>query len=57
MTDVTAVAVLDSRTRPTLAVTPTLDHTTTARVGVSSGGSTGSHEATEGLTVLERHGE
>jgi enolase len=41
---------------PTLAVTPTLDHTTTARAGVPSRASTGSRKATEGLTAFDRHG-
>lgn len=47
VTDVKAVEVLDSRARPTLAVTMTLDHATTARAGVPSGASTGSREAIE----------
>jgi enolase len=39
--------VLDSRGRPTVAVTVTLDDGTTARAGVPSGASTGSREAVE----------
>lgn len=54
MTDVTTVEVLDSRTD--FGCHPDARHTTTARAGVPSGGSTGSHEAAEGLTALERHG-
>jgi enolase len=42
-----AVEILDSRARPTLAVTVTLDDGTTARAGVPSGASTGSREAVE----------
>ena len=45
--DVTAVEVLDSRSRPTLAVTVTLADGSTARAGVPSGASTGSGEALE----------
>jgi len=46
-TGVKAVEILDSRSRPTLAVTITLDDGTTARAGVPSGASTGSREAVE----------
>ena len=42
-----AVEVLDSRGRPTLAVTVRLADGTTARAGVPSGASTGSREAVE----------
>jgi enolase len=42
-----AVEVLDSRGRPTLAVTVGLDDGTVARAGVPSGASTGSGEAAE----------
>ncbi|HXY44715.1 MAG TPA: phosphopyruvate hydratase [Acidimicrobiales bacterium] len=42
-----AVEVLDSRSRPTLAVTVTLTDGTIARAGVPSGASTGSREAVE----------
>jgi enolase len=45
--EVHAVEILDSRSRPTLAVTVTLDDGTTARAGVPSGASTGSGEALE----------
>ncbi|MGD1011387.1 MAG: phosphopyruvate hydratase [Acidimicrobiales bacterium] len=44
---VKAVEILDSRGRPTLAVTVTLDDGTIARAGVPSGASTGSREAVE----------
>jgi enolase len=44
---VRAVEILDSRSRPTLAVTITLADGTTARAGVPSGASTGSREAVE----------
>jgi enolase len=44
---VTAVEILDSRSRPTLATTVTLDDGTIARAGVPSGASTGSREAVE----------
>lgn len=37
-----AVEILDSRSRPTLAVTMTLADGTSARAGVPSGASTGS---------------
>ena len=43
----TAIEILDSRARPTLAVTVTLTGGTTARAGVPSGASTGTREATE----------
>lgn len=43
----TALEILDSRGRPTLAVTVTLADGTTARAGVPSGASTGSREAVE----------
>jgi len=42
-----AIEILDSRGRPTLAVTVVLDDGTTARAGVPSGASTGSGEAVE----------
>lgn len=42
-----ALEILDSRGRPTLAVTITLADGTTARAGVPSGASTGSREAVE----------
>jgi enolase len=42
-----AVEILDSRARPTLAVTVTLVDGTSARAGVPSGASTGSREAHE----------
>ena len=42
-----ALEILDSRGRPTLAVTVTLGDGTTARAGVPSGASTGSREAVE----------
>ncbi|MGA9078547.1 MAG: phosphopyruvate hydratase [Acidimicrobiales bacterium] len=42
-----AVEILDSRSRPTLAVTMTLADGTSARAGVPSGASTGSREAVE----------
>ena len=42
-----AIEVLDSRGRPTLAVTATLADGVQARAGVPSGASTGSHEARE----------
>jgi enolase len=42
-----ALEILDSRGRPTLAVTVTLADGTTARAGVPSGASTGSREAVE----------
>ncbi len=42
-----AVEILDSRARPTLAVTVTLADGTSARAGVPSGASTGSREAAE----------
>src|SRR6201996_8471133 len=45
--DVTALEILDSRGRPTLAVTIRLADGTTARAGVPSGASTGSREAVE----------
>ena len=44
---VTAVEILDSRSRPTLATTVTLHDGTIARAGVPSGASTGSREAVE----------
>jgi enolase len=43
----TAVEILDSRARPTLAVTVSLPGGVTARAGVPSGASTGSREARE----------
>jgi enolase len=42
-----AVEVLDSRARPTLAVTLTLSNGSSVRAGVPSGASTGSGEAVE----------
>ena len=42
VTGVEAVEILDSRSRPTLAVTMTLGDGTAARAGVPSGASTGS---------------
>ncbi len=47
VTGVEAVEILDSRSRPTLAVTMTLGDGTVARAGVPSGASTGSQEAVE----------
>jgi enolase len=47
ITDVSALEILDSRGRPTLAVTVRLADGTTARAGVPSGASTGSREAVE----------
>jgi enolase len=47
VTDLTALEILDSRARPTLAVTVRLADGTTARAGVPSGASTGSREAVE----------
>ena len=45
--ELTALEILDSRGRPTLAVTVRLGDGTTARAGVPSGASTGSREAVE----------
>jgi len=45
--DVSALEILDSRARPTLAVMIRLGDGTTARAGVPSGASTGSREAVE----------
>src|SRR6516225_1246955 len=45
--DLSALEILDSRARPTLAVTVRLADGTTARAGVPSGASTGSREAVE----------
>ena len=45
--DLSALEILDSRGRPTLAVTVLLADGTTARAGVPSGASTGSREAVE----------
>jgi enolase len=45
--DLTALEILDSRGRPTLAVTVRLADGTQARAGVPSGASTGSREAVE----------
>jgi enolase len=45
--DLSALEILDSRGRPTLAVTVTLADGTRARAGVPSGASTGSREAVE----------
>ncbi|MGH9105259.1 MAG: phosphopyruvate hydratase [Acidimicrobiales bacterium] len=47
LSDVHAVEILDSRARPTLAVTLTTSHGSVARAGVPSGASTGSREAVE----------
>jgi enolase len=47
VTELAALEILDSRGRPTLAVTVTLADGTTARAGVPSGASTGSREAVE----------
>lgn len=47
VTGLSALEILDSRGRPTLAVTVTLADGTTARAGVPSGASTGSREAAE----------
>jgi enolase len=44
---VRAVEILDSRARPTLAVTMTLSDGTAVRAGVPSGASTGTREAVE----------
>ena len=45
--DLSALEILDSRGRPTLAVTVRLDDGTTASARVPSGASTGSREAVE----------
>jgi len=45
--DLSAIEILDSRGRPTLAVTVRLADGTSARAGVPSGASTGSREAVE----------
>jgi enolase len=47
VSDLSALEILDSRARPTLAVTIRLADGTTARAGVPSGASTGSREAVE----------
>lgn len=47
ITELSALEILDSRGRPTLAVTVRLADGTTARAGVPSGASTGSREAVE----------
>jgi enolase len=47
VTDLSALEILDSRGRPTVAVTVRLADGTTARAGVPSGASTGSLEAVE----------
>ena len=47
VTDLSALEILDSRSRPTLAVTVTLADGTQARAGVPSGASTGTREAVE----------
>jgi enolase len=47
VSELSALEILDSRGRPTLAVTVTLTDGTTARAGVPSGASTGSREAAE----------
>ena len=45
--DLSALEILDSRGRPTLAVTVRLSDGAAARAGVPSGASTGSREAVE----------
>lgn len=47
VTNLTALEILDSRSRPTLAVTVTLNDGSRARAGVPSGASTGTREAVE----------
>jgi len=47
VTELSALEILDSRARPTLAVSVTLGDGTKARAGVPSGASTGSREAVE----------
>jgi enolase len=47
VSNVSALEILDSRSRPTLATTITLGDGTVARAGVPSGASTGSREAVE----------
>ena len=47
VSELSALEILDSRGRPTLAVTVTLADNTIARAGVPSGASTGSREAVE----------
>jgi enolase len=47
VSELTALEVLDSRAKPTMAVTVRLADGTTARAGVPSGASTGSREAVE----------
>src|SRR5450755_3151267 len=47
VTELSALEILDSRGKPTLAVTIRLGDGTTARAGVPSGASTGSREAVE----------
>jgi enolase len=47
VSELSALEILDSRGRPTLAVTITLTDGVTARAGVPSGASTGSREAVE----------
>jgi enolase len=47
VTELSALEILDSRGRPTLAVSVTLAGGTTAKAGVPSGASTGSREAVE----------
>jgi hypothetical protein len=47
VSELSALEILDSRGRPTLAVTVTLADNTSARAGVPSGASTGSREAVE----------
>jgi Enolase, N-terminal domain len=48
MADLSALEILDSRGRPTLAVTVRLADGTTARAGVPSGASTGSRHVRDG---------
>ena len=47
VTSVSALEILDSRSRPTLATTISFEDGTVARAGVPSGASTGSREAVE----------
>jgi enolase len=56
VTELSALEILDSRGRPTLAVTVTLADGPTARAGVPSGASTGSR-AGYGQFVSHRSGE
>ncbi len=47
VTHLTALEILDSRGRPTISATCTLDHDATASASIPSGASTGRHEARE----------